>query len=77
MFFQQKCKHFYGTVQPDGFQYCSKCGDAKSVRKECNHKWEEVTRINIWDQFVSNDKPIHYKWVLRCTKCGNMKNHES
>ena len=22
-----KCKHFYGPVRDDGYQYCEKCGE--------------------------------------------------
>lgn len=45
--------------------------------KECKHKWKEVKK------FTNEEKGIYTKilmgycdiWVLKCSKCGDMKNH--
>lgn len=62
------CFHKYGTVQPDGYQYCTKCG--KAVIVGCSHKWYEIKSINV---FTVNSKPEYQIIVSRCRKCGEIK----
>lgn len=65
-----KCKHFYGPVCDDGYQYCEKCGEAKSV--PCSHpKWilhTSFSMSNMMSQGITG-----YKYVQRCEKCGELK----
>lgn len=42
-------------------------------RPACEHKWEQVDEINVWDSYVSATIPVAYKYVLRCEKCGDIK----
>ena len=43
-----KCRHKYGRVQKDGYQYCEKCGRAEIA--PCKHKWfeREVMGLKYW-----------------------------
>ena len=38
----------------------------------CKHEWEEVERFG----FSIKDTPIRETILLRCKKCGALKNHE-
>lgn len=71
------CWHRYGEVK-DKYQYCVKCGLAKPVKPPiparlpteppCVHQWEKDCEI---------ESRIHgggIGYMLRCTKCGDMKN---
>ena len=39
----------------------------------CNHKWEVIKEINVWDDFISKSMPVYKEYVLRCINCGNIK----
>lgn len=66
-----RCKHKYGAVQDD-YQYCEKCGEAKAApAKVCSHHWVRIETIN------STSGPLGaIGYVLECTNCGTLKNHE-
>ncbi len=38
----------------------------------CEHTWETVVVRDVWDEEGSS-YPIGQKYVLRCTKCGDIK----
>ena len=48
----------------------------RNLFSRCNHEWEVHQQINHRDG-GEQDKPIvGIIYVLRCTKCGDMKNHK-
>lgn len=63
------CRHKYGKVEEDGYQYCNKCG--KAIPVDCNHKWDiykdfdhrDVLRGNIFKKTL----------IFICKKCGDIK----
>jgi len=61
------CKHKFGKIEEDGYQYCEKCG--KAFKPECVHNWEIISRsaIERW----GNDVGILYG--LKCKYCGDIK----
>ena len=62
------CKHKYGIVQSDGYQYCSKCG--KTIippSKNCDHTWEIYNYI---DNVGYSGRVLSQIIVNRCSKCG-------
>ncbi len=63
------CKHKYGQVQKDRYQYCVACGRAKTT--PCNHKWEKVHIENI---ITKTTYSIFY--ILQCSECGDTKRAE-
>ena len=63
------CFHKYGKVQKDGYQYCSKCGKARSL--PCNHDWVQERLIELWGDF--GDMPTHAKIIAVCKNCGERK----
>lgn len=68
MFF---CRHKYGKID-DGFQYCEKCGVALvAPTKECQHVWEQIDELRHQNSLTG--KIFKRTWILRCKKCGEMK----
>jgi hypothetical protein len=66
------CKHSWGPVQDNGFQYCSRCGIA--LRVSCDHTWK----------IISEDESLTYGamvvariFVLQCSHCGDLKTHRA
>ena len=44
--------------------------------KKCQHQWEIFQTVNIYDVDVCGNKrevPYKFKYILRCTKCGDIK----
>lgn len=71
------CKHKYGKVGLDGFQYCEKCGYAKHVHIPCNHRWKTISNSNITRTLVrgistDSDPIIGEIFILECQKCGDV-----
>ncbi len=68
-----KCK--FDIVQPDGFQYCFKCGRAtQPLAQPCKHKWDileqsRVTRHNP----NGSERWVGNSYVLKCKHCGDLK----
>jgi ribosomal protein S27AE len=67
--FKKECDHFFGPVDENNFQYCSKCGRAVQVFVECFHIWEEVESFTKSTGSIVKDHI--YKQV--CKKCGEIK----
>ena len=70
-----KCKHKFGEVQKDGYQYCNNCGRAikplKQKELSCIHKnWEIYDKLEIIDK-SENIKGIVI--ILKCKNCGDLK----
>ena len=67
------CRHIYGPVQSDGYQYCKLCGRAIiAPRNEvCNHKWETERIMTTSNAYTGN--VIKYTYILKCSRCGEMK----
>lgn len=61
------CFHKYGNIQKDGYQYCSKCGVAKSApAKVCSHKFHTVKVVEVL--YFGNVVGEHR--VCECARCG-------
>lgn len=45
--------------------------------KECKHKWKEVKKFINEERRLYSNRLVGYfhVWVLKCSKCGDMKNH--
>lgn len=66
------CSHKWGKVNDKGYQYCTKCNKANYVGlPECQHKWDIHNTFNL--TVLGSIKAV--KYVLRCSICGDMKNH--
>ncbi|MEZ7136844.1 hypothetical protein [Komagataeibacter sp. SM21] len=39
--------------------------------RKCRHKWVEVRSMRMFDN--PDDLPVGTKYIMRCTKCGKMK----
>lgn len=65
------CFHKFGEIK-DGYQYCSKCG--KAIPVKCNHDFQIIKQVNVYMN-ESDTIPSSIKYILRCSKCGKMKNH--
>lgn len=59
------CFHKWGKIE-DGYQYCSKCGVARTV--SCSHIWGELGSA---DMFTFG-KVTGRMYVLKCNKCGEI-----
>jgi hypothetical protein len=63
------CFHKWNKVV-DGYQYCDKCGKARTV--ECNHKWKTIStsdlrkRSSITREFIK----IGNLYSSVCERCG-------
>lgn len=44
----------------------------KMYAGRCKHEWEEKDRVT----FSIKDTPVRQVLILRCKKCGDVKNHE-
>ncbi len=69
-----KCKHKFGEVQKDGYQYCLNCGRAIEPLKQkelpCIHKnWEIYDTTEIEAHGLNKGRII----VLKCKDCGDLK----
>lgn len=65
------CKHKFGRVD-DRYQYCSKCGAAKTApARECEHVWERVNKLTEENRF--NGSLVKVTYIMECTKCRDMK----
>jgi hypothetical protein len=61
-----QCNHKYEVVQPDGYQYCRKCGEARLI--PCFHKWEMFDQV---DKIGQIDGQVHGRvYIQKCAKCG-------
>lgn len=58
-----RCKHEYGPVQEDGYQYCKKCG--KAIVAPCKHEWKRIKVVEVehWGNKVGDI------FVDECIKC--------
>jgi len=66
-----RCSHRFGKVQPDGFQYCEKCGKAvKPAAVSCEHKWAELATT---EKMNARNLVVGFISKLQCSKCGDMK----
>jgi len=72
------CKHFYGKVQDDGYQYCTKCRKAVAAPakpqepvKLCTHKWARKSSFTSSCRFTNSiNSETH---IMECEHCGDMK----
>jgi len=68
--FNKKCKHLFGEVHEDGYQYCTHCGYARTpATEECKHKWKELNRHPLTDK----GSTIGFIYLFICEKCGEIK----
>ena len=73
------CKKF-GKIQEEGCQYCGVCGKAFFPKHYCQHIWKiiETNDISMVSKMDYNNKyPIGKMYVLQCSLCGELKNHET
>ena len=68
------CNHKYDTVQSDGYQYCRKCGVARSV--PCNHRWKIIEEISTKDSQSVSSGFIAMSYIQQCEKCGAIQQHD-
>ena len=70
------CRHQYGEVNEQGYQYCTKCGNANNIGKiQCTHKWkikDEYVKINRFTSITTA-----YVYILQCQLCGELKEFRS
>ncbi len=66
------CKHKFGEVQKDGYQYCLNCGRAiEPLKTPCIHKnWEIYDKVEIFN-IDGDSKGIVV--ILKCKNCGDLK----
>jgi len=70
MFFKH-CRHEKLSDIKDGYQYCLECNKAFPVEvRKCEHHWENVKSF----AKIDCDKVTQQWFLLRCDKCGEMKN---
>lgn len=68
------CKHNYGKVEGN-YQYCIKCGKAIAAPKiECSHSFKIEREIE--HQHLISKGIYKRTYILRCTKCGDIKTIE-
>lgn len=65
-------QHVWGPVT-DGHQYCTKCGLARSVT--CEHIWEQKGSFDVTN--VRTNNVMEHVTILRCAKCGELKEFRS
>lgn len=63
------CKHKYGKIEKDGYQYCEKCNKAFHPIYKCSHIWKHKYHIKL----TNWDRVIGHEFVLQCKKCGEIK----
>lgn len=69
------CIHEYGDVDSSGYQRCKKCNKFEYVGKPtCDCIWDVHETIDLQTKWT---KTIYKLYVMRCNKCGEMKNHDS
>jgi hypothetical protein len=70
------CVHEYDReVDEHGYQYCKICNAARHVGSPlCVHDWKIDEKFRIKDSETGS--VVRTVTVLKCTKCGDMKNHE-
>ena len=54
------------------FTICLTIIAIKMYAGSCKHEWEEKERVG----FSIKDTPVRQVLILRCKKCGKLKNHE-
>jgi len=65
-----KCKHKFGKVEADGYQYCTECGKSLAApKKNCDHKW--IKEHAIEQSYFGNTNQIIF--IYYCTECGIRK----
>ena len=64
------CRHKYGDVQSDGYQYCTKCN--KAIVAPCAHKFARIATFN-GSRTTNLSRHEYVEYHLECTKCGTMK----
>jgi len=64
-----RCKHKFGKVEKDGYQYCEKCG--KATKPECQHKWKIINEFQMQTSLYTTSYTEYYH--LQCEKCGEIK----
>jgi hypothetical protein len=62
-----RCKHKYGKVQKDGYQYCESCG--KAIVAPCKHDWQRIKEIEL-EHFGQKSGHI---FVDECSKCHEIR----
>ena len=65
--------HKFGKVEVDGFQYCSKCGEARKPESCNGHIWEKEKTCLI--ETGRGTKQELY--VLKCKHCGLYRNYNT
>lgn len=66
-----RCKHKYGKVDTDNFQYCIHCGYARYVDiGPCPHNWE-IIEISKESSNITGCQ-IGTIYHLRCKACGEI-----
>jgi hypothetical protein len=72
------CKHSWGPISlidnPDGYQYCTKCGKAEKPSHE--HVWEIHKEYNIQRERLGKNVGIGDMIICRCKICGEIKHNE-
>ncbi len=67
------CKHKFGKIQKDGYQYCLHCGIAIAPPLiSCQHlQWEDIEIVDIEWFGISRGKI----YVQKCKKCKKIISH--
>jgi hypothetical protein len=69
------CEHEWGLVE-DGYQYCKKCGEAKTAPpKGCDHVWEEKATHDFYLD-IDHSCEVGIVIILECEKCGCLWEHK-
>lgn len=67
--------HKLGSIQKDGFQYCSRCG--KAILAPCKHNWKLIASIHKkydWSyQLVYGKIENYIEKIYECSKCKEIK----
>lgn len=64
------CRHKYGSIQDDGYQYCTKCN--KAIAAPCAHIYLKIKTFN-GTNISALGRREFVEYHLRCSKCGTMK----
>jgi hypothetical protein len=69
------CGHEWNPVDDHGYQSCKKCGKSRYIGfPDCIHNWDIHDTIegkSIWSHLLTRN------YIMRCNKCGEMKNFKS
>jgi len=71
------CKHKYGDIREDGYQYCKKCNLAvKPSSISCQHKYKKISKNYLTERINEEQERVGVLFISECKKCGDIKKFE-